>query len=101
MTIRMFATLNTTGTIGGSAGTPAQRAYPATVGQPIDVPGDLTGDAAALANQGFVALGTSGPTPARPTSNVRPGAIHVDTGINAVVFWDGATWRSPLTGTQQ
>jgi hypothetical protein len=97
MTIRMFATLNSTGVIGGSAGCPPQRAYPATVGVPVDVPGDLSGDAAAMLNQGFLAIGTSGTT--RPSANLKPGAIHVDTGINLVVFWDGAAWRNPLTGT--
>jgi len=99
MTLRMFATINTTGTIGGSAGIPPQRVYPATVGVPLDIPGDFTGDAAALANQGFFAVGTSGPTSARPATNLKPGALHVDTGINQVVVWDGSTWRNPITGT--
>lgn len=98
-TTRLIATTNTTGVIGAGAGVPVQRAYSATMGQVIDVPGDATGDAAALANQGFVIIGTSGPTSARPNAaNLKPGAVHIDTSLNAVVVSDGANWRSPITG---
>ena len=78
---------------------PAQRAYVSTVGTPIDVTGDMAGDAGMLVNQGYVALGTSGPTTSRPTgSNLRTGALHIDTTLNAAVIWDGANWRNPITG---
>jgi hypothetical protein len=81
-----------------SAPAPTQRAYSATVGVAIDVPGDLAGDAALLANQGFIALGSSGPTSARPTNNLKPGMWHVDTTLNFAVVFDGTSWRNPVTG---
>jgi hypothetical protein len=67
--------------------------YPAFV----DVPGDASGDAAAIASQGFVGIGTSGPTSARPT-NVGPGSWHVDTTLGEAVVFDGKSWRNPVTG---
>lgn len=63
----------------------------------IDVPGDATGDAAAIASGGFVNIGSSGPTSARPT-NAKPGAWHVDTTLGEAVVFDGASWRNPVTG---
>jgi hypothetical protein len=98
MSIRMLP-------IGGATATanipsppfPAQRVYSVAPGSFIDVVGDMAGDAGALASEGFLPIGTSGPTSGRPTNNLKPGAIHVDTSLNLVVFWDGAAWRNPLT----
>jgi hypothetical protein len=78
----------------------AQRGYTVTAFQVLDVPGDITGDAAVLANQGFVVLGTSGATSARPTANLKAGALHVDTTLGKTVVYDGiANWRDPTTGS--
>jgi hypothetical protein len=108
MTIRLLALANTPAINIPSPPSPAQRAYPAmTAGQTLDVPGDLTGDAAVLlgnyvgGSAAFLLIGTSGPTPSRPTASLRPGALHVDTGLSIVVVWDGTNWRSPLTGSVQ
>jgi hypothetical protein len=105
MTIRMFATAAATqydNYIGVvcvlSPPLPTQRTYSATVGVAIDVPGDVAGDAAVLASQGFVALGSSGTTAARPTTNLRPGIWHIDTTLGFAVFYDGTNWRNPISG---
>ncbi len=63
----------------------------------IDVPGDETGDAAAIASQGFVKIGSSGPTSARPL-NPKTGAWHCDTTLGYAVAFDGSSWRNPITG---
>ncbi|AHY52476.1 hypothetical protein BJS_05962 [Bradyrhizobium japonicum SEMIA 5079] len=82
---------------------PAQRAYASTVGVPIDLPGDITngyvanGDAAALANRGFIVVGTVGPTTARP-QYPRAGDRHIDLTLSVEVVYDGANWRNPVTG---
>lgn len=74
------------------------RFYGASQGGVIDVPGDITGDAATLLNTGnFVFLGQSGPTSARP-SYPKPGAVFVDTTIGAPLWFDGTAWRD-ATGT--
>lgn len=74
---------------------------PATVA--LDVPGSLdgiaSGDAAMLVNAGYVAVGLSGPTAARPpTGSLTFGTIYVDTTLAIVVFWDGANWRNVISG---
>jgi hypothetical protein len=107
MTIRMFATPLAAALYDNPNGlvlvppppAPAQRAYTSTPGTPIDVPGDMTGDAAVLVNTGYVAIGLSGMTVLRPpTSNLKPGTIYVDTTLAIVVFWDGANWRNVVMG---
>jgi len=103
MPIRMFATptaaafSNGVGVLVPPAPFPAQRAYATTVGTPIDVPGDMTGDAEQLANQGFAVIAQSGTTALRPNSP-KPGTPYVDTSLNAFIFWDGANWRNAVTG---
>jgi hypothetical protein len=105
MTIRMFATAaagqfdNNNGLVcAPAAPAPTQRAYSATVGVAIDIPGDLAGDAALLANAGFIALGSSGATSARPTNNLKAGQWHIDTTLGFAVFYDGTVWRNPISG---
>jgi hypothetical protein len=63
----------------------------------LDIPGDATGDAAAIASSGFVILGTSGATSTRP-SNPPAGSWHVDTTLGFAVAFDGSFWRNPITG---
>jgi hypothetical protein len=82
---------------------PTLRAYSSTLGTALDVPGSMdtiaSGDAAALINQGFVAIGMSGVTSARPpTGGLRPGFLYVDTTLSIVVVWDSANWRNVVTG---
>jgi hypothetical protein len=88
----------------------ARRGYPCAAGGFVDVPGDASGDAAQVAGNvipnsvqpnltlGLFIVGTSGPTTARPTMNLKPGIAHVDTTLNLTVFYDGANWRNPATG---
>jgi hypothetical protein len=63
----------------------------------LDIPGDATGDAAAIASSGFVIFGTSGPSSSRP-SNPPAGSWHVDTTLGFAVAFDGSFWRNPITG---
>jgi hypothetical protein len=58
---------------------------------------DVPGDAAAIASSGFVAIGSSGPTSARP-SNAKAGAAHIDTTLGFTVSFDGTNWRNPISG---
>jgi hypothetical protein len=57
------------------------RAYSAAPGSVVDV---IDADAQVLASNGWTKIAFSGPTS--------------DTTINALVVWDGATWRNPVTG---
>ena len=88
-------------TVTGWAGPPdqsaasARRYYTANAGGVVDVP-DL--DAQAIASFGFIAVGGSGATSARPTG-AGPGYPFVDTTLNLVVVWNGAAWVNPVTGT--
>jgi hypothetical protein len=69
------------------------RAYSASQGGVIDVPGDVTGDSATLLNSGyFVLLAQSGATAGRPTYP-KSGQPFVDTTINKPIWFDGAAWR--------
>jgi hypothetical protein len=79
---------------------PTQRAYSATAGGFVDVPGDASGDTAAILPAGFFAVGASGPTTARPNGvgGVGPGYVFIDTTLALVVVWDGVNWRNPVTG---
>jgi hypothetical protein len=79
------------------------RNYAAAPGTVADVP-DF--DAQVLAANGWVKVGWSGPTTARPPANqvtaapyfAVPGCHFVDTTLAAVIVFDGATWRNPVTG---
>jgi hypothetical protein len=66
----------------------------------VDVPGDMTGDVAAILSSGFFVVGASGPTSARPNGvgGVGHGYTYIDTTLNIVVVWDGANWRNPVDG---
>jgi hypothetical protein len=60
-------------------------------------------DAGPLSANSWIDCGLSGPTSSRPSSTVGPNALfvgfeYVDSTIGAVVRWDGANWRSVLTG---
>jgi hypothetical protein len=79
---------------------PTQRAYSATGGGFVDVPGDANGDTAAILSSGFFAVGASGPTTARPNGvgAVGPGYVFIDTTLSLVVIFDGLNWRNPVTG---
>jgi hypothetical protein len=63
-------------------------------------------DAHVLAANGWTKVAFSGPTSARPTVNAANGPYYVasrsmffvDTTLNAVIVFDGATWRNPITG---
>src|SRR5258706_8359221 len=70
----------------------ARRSYACAAGSFVDVPGDAVGDAAALANQGFIALGSSGTTSARPTANLKAGVWHIDSTLGFAVVFDGSNW---------
>lgn len=66
-------------------------------GDVVDVPGDATGDAAALVNTGFfVMLGQSGTTSQRPTYP-KAGSQFVDTTLSKMVTFTGTDWRD-VTG---
>jgi hypothetical protein len=59
-----------------------------------------------LAANGWVKIAVSGPTSARPTTNESSGpyfvaarGLHfVDTTLGALIVFDGATSRNPITG---
>ncbi len=80
------------------------RRYSAAPGAAVDVP-DM--DANVLAANGWVVCAPSGPTSARPTVNpntnppyvAAPGFEFFDTTLGKLVFWDGASWRDPATGS--
>jgi hypothetical protein len=63
----------------------------------LDLPGDATGDAATIASQGFMAVGSSGATSSRP-SNPKAGSWHVDSTLGYAVVFDGTNWRNPVSG---
>jgi hypothetical protein len=75
----------------------SRRWYTIAAGSFADVPGDMTGDAAALASQGFAAVAASGSTANRP-KGIAPGFLYVDTTLSAVVAFDGTNWRNVVTG---
>ena len=76
---------------------------PRTSGHAVDVP-DM--DAPQLSANGWVRVAISGPTTARPTVNpntappyvAAPGLLYADTTTAAIVVFDGATYRNPITG---
>ncbi len=79
------------------------KAYAATPVTVIDV---SDADSAFLASNGWTRIALSGTTAQRPSTNpnVNPpyaasaGLHYVDTTLNAVIVFDGQTWRSPITG---
>lgn len=80
------------------------RRYSATPGNAVDVP-DFDGPT--LAANGWVVCAPSGTTAQRPTTSANisgpyiaaPGFQFYDTSISKLIFWDGATWRSPVDGS--
>ncbi|WP_053292752.1 hypothetical protein [Burkholderia pseudomallei] len=80
--------------------TAAGRPYSASPGNPISVPAE---DAMILGGWGWI-LGargnpmvTEGPSANRPTAPV-VNDRHLDYDCGLQIFWDGATWRDPITG---
>lgn len=93
---------------------------PATACSPIttangqsfaQVPGTLLDIDAHIAEyliaNGWLRVGTVGPTASRPSSSIastvgvylaQAGSQHMDTTLGALVIHDGTTWRNPLTG---
>jgi hypothetical protein len=71
------------------------RSYTAAPGAALDV---LDSDAAVLTANGWMRIGRSAATSARPTDQ-RVGEMILDTTLDAVIIWDGATWRNPATGS--
>ena len=77
------------------------RAYTAAAGSFLDV-ADF--DAGGLNANGWISVAPSGPTSARLTGALgpyaaAPGVRYFDTTINALIIYDGATWRSPVDGS--
>jgi hypothetical protein len=66
------------------------RTYASTPGSALDVPAF---DAGALTSNSWVYAGAVGPSTARPASP-SPGNMFIDTTLNAVVVFDGATWQT-------
>jgi hypothetical protein len=69
------------------------RSYSVAAASTIDVPNM---DAQICAANGWVMIGGSGATAARP-SNPYVGQTYVDTTLGYVVVWEGAAWRNPAT----
>ncbi|MBR0910817.1 hypothetical protein [Bradyrhizobium japonicum] len=117
MTMRML-NINNNAVVNAAAGptdigtAQARRYYSCAAGAFVDVPGFATGDAAQISSSatrtsgdtpgslsvtGLFTVGSSGPTSSRP-GNPSLRDLHVDTTLSAVVVFDGASWRNPLTG---
>jgi len=78
------------------------RTYSGAPGSTLDVP-DF--DAQILAANGWVMVCASGPSSSRPLPIMAsapyvagPGFQYLDTTLGAVIVYDGAAWRNPLTG---
>jgi hypothetical protein len=88
-----------TGWCGPNDAVSARRYYSCSPGSTLDVPGDPSCDASVLGSQNFAVVAMSGTTGSRPTSlGIKAGTLFIDTTLNAVLCWDGVTWRSVLTG---
>jgi hypothetical protein len=80
------------------------RTYSSAPGAAIDI---VDFDAGVLSANGWVKVALTGPTSARPSTNpngtppylATAGLHYVDTTLDKVVVFDGATWRDPLTGS--
>lgn len=96
---RMLAPTN----VGAQNMTNNGRPYSAAPGSVLDV---VDADAQVLAAAGWVKVAFSGPTSARPTIGAPSGPYFtaargthfLDTTLNALIVFDGATWRSPISG---
>jgi hypothetical protein len=76
------------------------RSYTGTPGYTYDIE---SCDAEELSANGWIDCALSGPTSERPSASVGPNSLFpglqfLDTDLDAVVVWDGATWRNVLTG---
>jgi hypothetical protein len=78
------------------------RTYSGAPGQALDVP-DY--DAGQLTANGWIDVAPSGPTSKRPAANTTTapyqaanGTEYFDTTLNALIVFDGLTWRNPATG---
>jgi hypothetical protein len=80
------------------------RQYSGTPGTVLDIP-DF--DAAVLGANGWAPIAPSGPTALRPSPLAgktppylaAPGFEYFDTTLGKLIFFDGATWRDPATGS--
>lgn len=77
------------------------RQYTGTPGSAVDVP-DF--DADGLGSNGWVKVAPSGPTSARPVGSAGfyqalAGKHYYDMTLNALIVFDGTTWRSPVDGS--
>jgi hypothetical protein len=80
------------------------RTYSQTPGQAINVE---AADEPILSAAGWITIGQSGPTAARPTSssadmyslNNPASRVFYDTTLGKVIFHDGAVWRDPANGS--
>ena len=79
------------------------RSYAQQPGTVLDVP---SGDAGALAANGWFRVALSGTTAQRPAQSVvlvgidglRPGLEFFDSTLGRIVVYDGLVWRDPATG---
>jgi hypothetical protein len=79
------------------------RSYSAAPGTVVDVP---DADGQVLAAAGWTKVAFSGPTTSRPTTSAANGNYFLaarglsflDTTLNALIVFDGLTWRNPATG---
>lgn len=70
------------------------RVYTGVVGTPTVVP-DF--DAVRLEANGWIRVGQTGATTARPATPYT-GQFWEDTTLNIDIVWDGKTWRNSVTG---
>jgi len=77
------------------------RSYAAAPGAALDV---IDCDANVMLANGWSCGMPSGPTASRPATrlsepyNAYPGFFYLDTTLDLVIMFDGATWRNPVTG---
>jgi hypothetical protein len=95
-TIRMISPARGTQVL--NTGTPSPRIYDGrTAGVVVDVP---INDSQYLGANGWINIGPSGPTSARPVDQlVGVRSAFLDTTIGQLIIFDGATWRSAVTGS--
>src|SRR5277367_3628500 len=97
-TFRILGPLNGQATINVNG-----RSYSGAPGTIADI---VDADAMILDGAGWTRVCFSGPTSGRPTISLSNGNYfaasrgfsYLDTTISAIVVWDGATWRNPITG---
>jgi hypothetical protein len=79
------------------------RTYSASPGVALDI---FDSDAEVLSANGWIKVALSGPTTARPSQTLGAtppylavsGFQFLDTTLGKFVFFDGTTWRDPITG---